>query len=249
MVQWGYSILSKQNEVLRSFLICSSFLVLKMMFMSIFTGTKRWIYKAFVNPEDAIRFRAEPKYEENVERVRRAHLNDIENISLFFIIGLLYTLTNPATVLAESLFLIYTIARIVHTVVYAVWPLPQPARGLSWSVGYLITGFMAAFSNPEDAKQFQAKPKIDDNVERVRRAHLNDVENIPLFFVAGLLYTLTNPAAILAKSLFLAYTVARVMHTFVYAVCPLPQPARGLSWFVGYLITGFMAVRSFIYFM
>ena len=39
-----------------------------------------------------------------------------------------------------------------------------------------------AFANPEDAKSLfakQDKPRTNENVERVRRAHLNDLENVP----------------------------------------------------------------------
>ncbi|XP_028147278.1 microsomal glutathione S-transferase 1 [Diabrotica virgifera virgifera] len=140
------SALSLDNEVLRSLLFYCSVLVLKMMFMSILTGSKRYKHKAFANPEDAIRRHVKPKVSEHVERVRRAHLNDIENIPLFFVTGLIYTLTNPAVYLAKTFFLAYTLARIGHTVVYAVVPIPQPARGLCWMVGYGITGYMAVVS-------------------------------------------------------------------------------------------------------
>ncbi|XP_072386225.1 microsomal glutathione S-transferase 1-like [Diabrotica undecimpunctata] len=140
------STLSLNNEVLRSLLFYCSILVLKMMFMSILTGTKRFKHKAFANPEDAKRQRVKPQVNENVERVRRAHLNDMENIPLFFVIGLIYTLTNPAVYFAKTLFLAYTLARIGHTVVYAVVPIPQPARLLCWLVGYGITGYMGIVS-------------------------------------------------------------------------------------------------------
>ena len=41
---------------------------------------------------------------ENVERVRRAHLNDMENILPFFCLGLLYIFTNPAVSTALLVF-------------------------------------------------------------------------------------------------------------------------------------------------
>jgi len=131
------------NPLLRNYFFYCSILVVKMMAMSLLTGAKRFIYKAFVNPEDASRQKLKPRTDENVERVRRAHLNDLENITLFFIIGYIYVLTNPAVGFATLLFRVYTIARIVHTFVYAVVVIPQPARALSWFVGYGITGYMA----------------------------------------------------------------------------------------------------------
>lgn len=41
------------------------------------------------------------------------------------------------------LFRIATIGRYVHTLVYAVYPVPQPARGLSWLACYATTAYMA----------------------------------------------------------------------------------------------------------
>ncbi|GJQ78331.1 hypothetical protein Trydic_g22164 [Trypoxylus dichotomus] len=106
-----------------------------------------------------------------------------------------------------------------------------------------------AFANPEDAAAVKVKVRTDDNVERVRRAHLNDLENIPIYFVASFGYMLTNPAPSLALMLFRAFTAARFIHTFVYAIVVIPQPARGLSWGVGYFITGFMAVQTILHFL
>ncbi|GBP78287.1 Microsomal glutathione S-transferase 1 [Eumeta japonica] len=51
------------------------------------------------------------------------------------------------------------------------------------------------YSNLEDVKlQSIGQIKFDDpDVERVRRAHLNDLENIPAFWVLGALYASTAP--------------------------------------------------------
>ncbi|XP_058818862.1 microsomal glutathione S-transferase 1-like [Topomyia yanbarensis] len=131
--------------VFRSYVFWSSVLVLKMLLMSILTARKRWAKKVFANPEDA---KTTPGGKVNladpdVERVRRAHLNDLENILPFFVIGFLYTLTNPPVFLATNLFRLVAIARIAHTLVYAVFVIPQPARGLSWAIGYFISAYMA----------------------------------------------------------------------------------------------------------
>ena len=75
------------------------------------------------------------------------------------------------------------------------------------------------------------------------------MENILPFFVIGLLYTLTNPTPYIAKSLFMAVAVSRIVHTLVYAVVVIPQPARALSWGVAYGITGYMAVQTLMFFM
>lgn len=88
------------------------------------------------------------------------------------------------------------------------------------------------------------KVKFDDpNVERVRRAHRNDMENIVPFLVIGLLYTLTNPSAFWAINFFRAVGIARIAHTLVYAVVVVPQPARALAFFVAHLTTAYMALQ------
>lgn len=107
-----------------------------------------------------------------------------------------------------------------------------------------------SFSNPEDAKAFKGKVKLDDPiVERTRRAHLNDLENIPAFWILGALYLTTGPAAALTTLLFRVYTVFRVVHTLVYAVVPLPQPARGIAYMVPYIIKWYMGVQIVLYYL
>nr|CAD7463954.1 unnamed protein product [Timema tahoe] len=81
------------------------------------------------------------------------------------------------------------------------------------------------------------------------RAHLNDLENIPIFFVASFFYQFTNPAPFIAINLIRAFALTRILHTIIYAVFPLPQPSRALSWGVGYGITGYMAVKTILYFL
>lgn len=78
-----------------------------------------------------------------VERVRRAHRNDLENILPYLFVGLFYVLTNPSLAVAKLLFQVAAIARIIHTIVYAVIVLPQPTRGIVWAIHYIITIYMA----------------------------------------------------------------------------------------------------------
>lgn len=80
-----------------------------------------------------------------VERIRRAHLNDIENILPFMIVALLYTLTNPNVILAMMLIRVAALSRFCHTIVYAVYPVRQPARAICYFVMFLITCFMAIY--------------------------------------------------------------------------------------------------------
>ncbi|TMW39523.1 hypothetical protein DOY81_015397, partial [Sarcophaga bullata] len=96
------------------------------------------------NPEDCILQKAKVKYDEpKVERVRRAHLNDVENILPFLAIGFLYVLTNPSASLAIMLYRTVGLARIAHTLVYAVVVVPQPARFIVFTIALLATAYMA----------------------------------------------------------------------------------------------------------
>ncbi|XP_072384165.1 microsomal glutathione S-transferase 1-like [Diabrotica undecimpunctata] len=138
--------ISFDNHVLKYYFVCCCFLILKMTFMSNFTAAKRVIHKAFANPEDSKQMKVDPQVNENVERVRRAHLNDLENIPLFFVAGLIYTFANPGEKAAKVLFVVYVVSRYLHTIVYAVIPIPQPARALAWTTGYVINIYMAVYS-------------------------------------------------------------------------------------------------------
>ncbi|NWV92698.1 MGST1 transferase, partial [Machaerirhynchus nigripectus] len=136
------------NEVFRAYATYTAIVLLKMMLMSLVTAYFRITRKAFVNPEDTASFgkgESAKKYlrtDPDVERVRRGHLNDLENIVPFVGIGLLYALSGPELSTALLHFRIFTGARILHTFAYLI-PLPQPSRGLSWAVGYSVTFSMA----------------------------------------------------------------------------------------------------------
>lgn len=106
------------------------------------------------------------------------------------------------------------------------------------------------FANPEDLHKKGAKVKFDDqDVERVRRAHLNDLENIPVFWILGALYLTTSPEAWLAQLLFRLFAGFRILHTYVYAVNPLPQPSRAIAFFIPYVINWYMGVQIIMYYL
>lgn len=93
------------------------------------------------------------------------------------------------------------------------------------------------------------KVKFDnEDVERVRRAHRNDLENILPFFVVGLFYILTNPTESVAINLFRAFAMSRIVHSVVYAVYVIPK-ARGLAFGVGLLTTIYMSVKTICFFL
>jgi len=138
--------LEVSDTVIASYAFFSSILVVKMLLMSFLTAKQRFANKSFANPEDVVLDKKAKvtTSDPDVERVRRAHLNDLECILPFFICGLLYCFTNPDAGTANLVFKIFTGARIVHTLVYAVFVVPQPSRAISWAVGQICTFYMAA---------------------------------------------------------------------------------------------------------
>ncbi len=71
----------------------------------------------------------------------RNHLNDLENIPVYLIIGLLYVLTGPSPGAALWHFRLFTGSRIVHTISYQLGL--QPWRALSFMVGLGVIVSMA----------------------------------------------------------------------------------------------------------
>nr|XP_020664215.1 microsomal glutathione S-transferase 1 [Pogona vitticeps] len=131
-------------EVTLAYIRYAIFVIVKMMLMSPMTAFFRMKKKAFANPEDVASFgkdEAVKKYlrtDPDVERVRRIHLNDLENIIPFLFIGFFYSFTGVDLSTALLHYRIFLGSRIFHTIAYLV-PLPQPCRGLAWGAGYLVT--------------------------------------------------------------------------------------------------------------
>ncbi len=115
---------------------------------------------------------------------------------------------------------------------------------------YLISSpkNLQAFDNNEDLMlRPGAIVQINDNVERVRRGHQNDVENIYIFVIAGIFYVLSEPSPTVALNLFRIFGIARLLHSLVYAFS-IRQPTRALLFHVGVWTTVYMIVTTIIKF-
>jgi len=132
------------NPVFSSYAFYGTVVLVKTFGMSLLTSAKRMINGVFANEEDAKAFGARKVTLDNdsIERVRRNHLNDLENIPTFLLIGLLYVATNPTPNAALWHFRVFTAARIIHTLAYQL-AIPQPVRALSFSVGLTVCLSMA----------------------------------------------------------------------------------------------------------
>ncbi|XP_046653715.1 microsomal glutathione S-transferase 1-like [Daphnia pulicaria] len=137
------SLYTSHNPVFATFSFYAAMLIIKTLFVAFLTGWTRFRKHAFQNPEDCNKMnRGKVKIDEDVERVRRAHLNDLENILPFLSLALLYVGTGPTLGAAKFLFRTFTAARFSHTFVYAVVVTPQPARALSYIVGQLVNLYL-----------------------------------------------------------------------------------------------------------
>ncbi|PAA53081.1 hypothetical protein BOX15_Mlig014246g2 [Macrostomum lignano] len=131
------------DSLLGSFAFYSAVVLSKTMAMSLLTAFKRIKNSIYANPEDAATVRKPVVFNnETVERVRRNHLNDLENVLPFVLLGGLYLLTGPAAGTALWHFRIFAASRIAHTISYQL-ALPQPSRALTFFVGLSVNASMA----------------------------------------------------------------------------------------------------------
>ncbi|XP_056258707.1 prostaglandin E synthase [Seriola aureovittata] len=133
-----------RNEVFSCFVFYGVLLLIKMYIIAIITGQVRLRKKAFANPEDALRHGGLQYHREDpyVERCRRAHINDMENIFPFLFLGAIYSLTGPSLPVARLHFLVFFLGRVLHTVAYLL-ALRAPTRSLAYTVAQIPCVSMA----------------------------------------------------------------------------------------------------------
>lgn len=95
--------------------------------------------------------------------------------------------------------------------------------GQGWMTVVRMMKTNAGLLNPEDIAKGWTNPdphpeqlEPNESVERSRRMHHNDTENIPVFLVAGFLFVLTQPPLWLAQVLLYGYVVSRLGHFWAY---------------------------------
>ncbi|XP_042365355.1 prostaglandin E synthase [Plectropomus leopardus] len=133
-----------RNEVFSCFAFYGVLLVIKMYVIAIITGQVRLRKKAFANPEDALRHGGLQYHREDpyVERCRRAHINDIENILPFFFLGAIYCMIGPSLAVARLHFLVFFMGRVLHSVAYLL-ALRAPTRSLAYIIAQIPCFSMA----------------------------------------------------------------------------------------------------------
>ena len=131
------------GAMLSAFAVVCAMLVLKAQLLGAATAATRGKLKKFINAEDAAWLggeRVNPD-DERVQRIFRAHRNDLENLLPFFVGGTLYILSGAATTGGAVYFGVFLLARYAHTFAY----LRQKARLRrdAFTLGWLVTLVMS----------------------------------------------------------------------------------------------------------
>jgi glutathione S-transferase len=127
-----------QSEAFRTYAVCCAILGLKVLFSAFYTGAQRQKARGYINAEDARVFgkgqvEAGAVENANVAHGLRIQRNDAENIPTFYALGLAYVLSGASPVGAFWYCWTYTIARVLHTVMYVNhW---QPWRAICFGIG------------------------------------------------------------------------------------------------------------------
>lgn len=118
---------------------------------------------------------------------------------------------------------------------------------MSWLTVARMMQVRGGFRSPEDIKKTMLNPNPsadqlapNEYVDRIRRIQLNDLENLPFFLVAGFLFILTEPPAMLAQWLLYGYVISRLLHFAAYFTART-HDTRATLWTVGSLILIFMS--------
>lgn len=119
---------SFSNPVFASLASYSSLALLKMLGMSTYTLIQRFRTGNFATSEDEIYKKSLSRLglssgtkSDLVDRARNNHLNDLENILPFVLIGLFYVGTRPKFDCALWHFRIFLFSRVLHTIAYQVF--------------------------------------------------------------------------------------------------------------------------------
>lgn len=145
----------------------------------------------------------------------------------------MYTIENPV-------FATYIIAA-------AIMVLKIMCQG--WMTVYRMIKSDSGLASPEDVQvgiinknPHKEQLEINDYVDRSRRMHRNDLENIPAFLVVGLLFVAISPSLILAQILMYGFVLARFLHAIAYAT-KRTHEVRATFYTIGSLIVMYMALH------
>lgn len=124
--------------------------------------------------------------------------------------------------------------------------------GQGWMTVYRMMRAKAGYASPEDLRSgplnrapAPAQLELNDYVDRSRRMHRNDLENIPGFWAAGLLFVAVAPPLWLAQGMLFGFVAARAAHAVAYATA-LSHEVRATFYTIGSLIVVGMALYALV---
>ena len=123
----------------------------------------------------------------------------------------------------------------------------------AWITVYWMIKVKGGYLHPEDIKKTMLNPepspeqlKPNPNVERSRAMQRNDTETVPIFFISGLLFTLTHPPLLLAQILMYGYVASRLLHFYALGTGKI-HDLRAMFWSVGSFIVVYMSLHALIF--
>ncbi len=135
---------------------------------------------------------------------------------------------------------------VTYTIASAIMILKIMSQG--WMTVYRMLKSDAGLASPEDLRVgvINRNPRPEqlepsDYVDRSRRMHRNDLENIPPFLACGLLFVTTGPSYLLANILMIGFVGARLAHSVAYAT-QQSHEIRATLYTIGSAVVMVMAV-------
>ena len=120
--------------------------------------------------------------------------------------------------------------------------------GQGWMTVYRMLKSNSGLASPEDLQvglinraPSPEQLEINDYVDRSRRMHRNDLENIPAFLACGLIFVAAGPPLMLANMLLYTFVVARLAHTLAYATKQIHE-VRATLYTIASMVVIIMAV-------
>ena len=124
--------------------------------------------------------------------------------------------------------------------------------GQGWMTVYRMLKSDSGLASPEDLQTglINKNPRAEqleknDYVDRSRRMHRNDLENIPAFLACGLLFVVVGPSVLLANILMYGFVGARLVHAIAYATKQTHE-VRATFYTAGSMIVIIMAIYVLI---
>ena len=124
--------------------------------------------------------------------------------------------------------------------------------GQGWMTVYRMLKSDAGMVNPEDLQvgMVNKNPRpeqleTNEYVDRSRRMHRNDLENIPAFWAAGLVFVMIGPPLLLAQILMYGFVGARLAHALAYATARSHE-VRATFYSIGSICVIVMAVYTLV---